>query len=65
MICPIEFLKKQGEEVEDMNGESKRSFAVAVVSFSVGAVLACILGNSATRSKLTEGSKKLLRLSSD
>jgi hypothetical protein len=48
-----------------MNGESKRSFAVAVVSFTVGAILASVLGNSATRSKLTEGSKKFLRLSSD
>jgi len=48
-----------------MSGESRRSFAVAVFSFAAGAVLAAVLGNSETRNKLSEGSKKLLRISSD
>lgn len=42
-----------------MNGDSKRSFAVAVASFAVGAVIAGVLGNSKTREKLLEASKKL------
>jgi uncharacterized membrane protein YoaK (UPF0700 family) len=42
-----------------MNGDSKRSFAVAIASFAVGAVIAGILGNSKTREKLLEASKKL------
>jgi len=48
-----------------MSGESKRSFAVAVFSFAAGAVLASVLGNETTRNKLSEGSKKLLRISGD
>ncbi|MGA8857984.1 MAG: hypothetical protein WB643_12580 [Candidatus Bathyarchaeia archaeon] len=42
-----------------MNGESKRNFAVALASFAVGAVIAGVLGNSKTREKLVEASKKL------
>jgi len=42
-----------------MNGESKRSFTVALASFAVGAVVAGVLGNSKTREKLVEVSKKL------
>jgi uncharacterized membrane protein YoaK (UPF0700 family) len=41
-----------------MNGDSKRSFAVAIASFAVGAVIASVLGNSKTREKLLEASKK-------
>jgi len=48
-----------------MSEESKRSFAVAVFSFAAGAVLASVLGDSATRNKLSEGSKRLLRISRD
>ncbi|MGD0175648.1 MAG: hypothetical protein ABSC50_02355 [Candidatus Bathyarchaeia archaeon] len=42
-----------------MNGESRRSFAVALASFAIGAVVAGVLGNSKTREKLVEVSKKL------
>jgi uncharacterized membrane protein YoaK (UPF0700 family) len=42
-----------------MNGESKRSFAVAIASFAVGAIIAGILGNSNAREKLVEAGKKL------
>jgi len=42
-----------------MNGESKRSFAVALASFAVGAVVAGVLGNAKTREKLVEASKKI------
>jgi len=42
-----------------MNGESKRSFAVALASFAVGAIVAGVLGNSKAREKLAEVSKKL------
>jgi hypothetical protein len=46
-----------------MSGESRKSIAVALFSFAAGATLAAVLGNSTTRSKLSEGSKKLLRIS--
>jgi hypothetical protein len=42
-----------------MNGDSKRSFAVALASFAIGAVIAGVLGNSKTREKLVEAGKKL------
>jgi len=42
-----------------MSGESRRSFAVALASFAIGAVVAGVLGNSKTREKLLEASKKL------
>jgi Mg2+/Co2+ transporter CorB len=41
-----------------MNGESRRGFAVAIVSFAIGATVAAILGNSKTREKLAEHGKK-------
>ena len=42
-----------------MNGESKKSFAVALASFAVGAVIAGVLGNSKAREKLAEAGRKL------
>ena len=44
-----------------MNGESKRSFALAIVSFTVGAVLATVLGNPKTRAKIAERSRNLAK----
>ena len=41
-----------------MNGESKRSLAVALASFAAGAAIAAVLGNSKTRAKLAEHGKK-------
>jgi hypothetical protein len=41
-----------------MNGESKKSFAVALASFAIGAILAGVLGNEKTREKLATASKK-------
>jgi hypothetical protein len=42
-----------------MNGNSKKEFSLALVSFAIGAVLAGVLGNPNARGKLLEGSKKL------
>jgi hypothetical protein len=44
-----------------MNGESKRSFALALASFAIGAVVAGVLGNPETRAKISEGSKNLAK----
>jgi len=44
-----------------MSGESKRSFAVAVASFAIGAVVASVLGNAETRAKLSEGGKNFVK----
>ncbi len=44
-----------------MNGESKRSFALALASFAIGAVIAGVLGNSATRQQITRAGKKLAK----
>jgi hypothetical protein len=44
-----------------MNGESKRSFAVALASFAIGAVVAGVLGNSATRQQIARAGKKLAK----
>ena len=44
-----------------MNGESKRSFAVAIASFAIGAALAGVLGNPEMRAKLSESSKNLAK----
>ena len=53
-------IQSQSQEVsQTMNGESKRSFAVALASFAVGAVVAGVLGNAKTREKLVEASKKI------
>jgi hypothetical protein len=41
-----------------MNGNSRRSFAVALASFAVGATVAAILGNSKVRERITEHGKK-------
>jgi hypothetical protein len=42
-----------------MNGNSKREFGLVLASFTIGAVIAAVLGNSKARAKLVEGSKKL------
>jgi len=42
-----------------MNGPMKQ-FTVALASFAVGAAIAGVLGNSNTRGKLLDGSKKLI-----
>lgn len=44
-----------------MNGDSKRSVAVAFAAFALGAAVAAVLGNSKTREKLTEQGKRLLK----
>ena len=44
-----------------MNGESKRSFALALASFAIGAVLAGVFGNPKTRAKIAEGSRNLAK----
>jgi len=41
-----------------MNGEFRRSFAVAVASFAVGAIVVAVLGNAKTREKIAEHGKK-------
>ncbi len=45
-----------------MNGESKRSFALAVASFAIGVVLAGVLGNPETRSKISESGKSFVKM---
>jgi len=42
-----------------MNGESRRSVAVALASFAVGAAIAGVLGNPKTRKRLALATKKL------
>jgi hypothetical protein len=44
-----------------MNGESKRSFALALASFAIGAVVAGVLGNQATRQRIARAGKKLAK----
>jgi uncharacterized membrane protein YqgA involved in biofilm formation len=44
-----------------MNGESKRSFTLAVVSFAIGAVVAGVLSNPKTLEKISESSKNLVK----
>jgi len=41
-----------------LNGDSRRSFAVALASFAAGAAVAAILGNSKAREKIAEHGKK-------
>ena len=41
-----------------LNGDARRSFAVAVASFAAGAVIAVVLGNSKTREKIAEHGKR-------
>jgi hypothetical protein len=45
---------------ENMNGQFRKQFVVAVVSLAVGAAVAGVLSNSKARGKLIEGSKKLV-----
>jgi hypothetical protein len=54
--------------LKKMDGNSRRSLAVALASFAAGAAVAAVLGNPKAREKLTEQgkraaerSKKLLR----
>jgi len=42
-----------------MNGNSRKEFGLALASFAIGAVVAGVLGNTQTRGKLLDGSKKL------
>ena len=42
-----------------MNGESRRSFAIALASFAVGATVAVILGSPKARDKLAEHGKRV------
>jgi len=44
-----------------MNGDSKRSFAVALASFAIGAVLAGVLGNPKNRAKISESGKNFVK----
>jgi hypothetical protein len=44
-----------------MNGESKRSFALALASFAIGAVIVGVLGNPKTREKISESGKDLVK----
>jgi hypothetical protein len=44
-----------------MNGESKRSFAVALASFAIGAVVAGVFSNQATRQRIARAGKKLAK----
>ncbi len=55
----MHFESKSKEVSEEMNGESKKSFAVALASFAVGAVIVGVLGNSKAREKLAEAGRKL------
>ena len=42
-----------------MNGDSRRSFALAIASFAAGATVAVILGNPKARGKLAEHGKRV------
>jgi hypothetical protein len=44
-----------------MDGESKRSFALALASFAIGAAVAGVLGHPKTRARIAEGSKNLVK----
>ena len=44
-----------------MNGESKRSFALALAASAIGAVLTGVLGNPKTRARIAEGSRSLAK----
>jgi hypothetical protein len=43
-----------------MNGETRKDFAVALVSFAIGAVIASVLGSSKARESLAEGSRRFV-----
>jgi len=44
-----------------MNGESKKSFALALASFAIGAVVVGVFGNTTVRTKISEGGKTLVK----
>jgi hypothetical protein len=44
-----------------MNGESKRSFVLAVASFAIGAAVAGVLAHPKARARIAEGSKNLVK----
>ena len=44
-----------------MNGESRRSFAVAIASFVIGAAVASVLGNSKNRERIAEAGKTVTK----
>jgi membrane protein implicated in regulation of membrane protease activity len=44
-----------------MNGESKKSFALALASFAIGAVVVAVFGNPTTRAKISESGKNLVK----
>jgi len=44
-----------------MSRESRKSFAVAIASFVIGAAVASVLGNPKTREKITEASKNVTK----
>jgi len=44
-----------------MSGESRRSFAVAIASFVIGAAVATVLGNPKNRERLNEASKTVTK----
>jgi phosphopantetheine adenylyltransferase len=43
-----------------MNGESKRSFALVLASFAIGAIVVGVLGDPKVREKISESSKNLM-----
>jgi len=43
-----------------MNGESKRSFALALASFAMGAIIVGVLGNPEVRARISDSSKSLV-----
>ena len=48
--------------LDDLNGDSKkRSFAVALTAFAVGATIAAVFSNPNTRNRISEQGKKLLK----
>lgn len=57
-LTQIAFEAKRCETT--MNGENKKGFVLALVSFAAGALCAAVLGNPGAREKLIEGSKRLL-----
>ena len=44
-----------------MNGESRRSIAVALASFAIGAAIASVVNNPGARKRLALATKKLVR----
>ena len=44
-----------------MNGESKRSFALALASFVIGAVVVGVLSNPETRAKISASSRNIVK----